>query len=78
MKVINNQWQLSSAICLLIITLLTPFPLTGLKVAVTEPSQASLKCRSFFFSFQHWTLCGYFKWQTNRNLQEMFVPLVST
>lgn len=35
MKVINNQWQLSSAICLLIITLLTPRPPRAPKPAVT-------------------------------------------
>ena len=40
MKVINNQWQLSSAICLLIITLLTLLPLTALKLDATVPPQA--------------------------------------
>lgn len=40
MKTINNQWQLSSAIYLLIITLLTPLLPTALKLAVTVQSQA--------------------------------------
>ena len=40
MKVINNQWQLSSAICLLIITLLTLLHLTAPKLAAAEPPQA--------------------------------------
>lgn len=40
MKVINNQWQLSAAICLLIITLLTLLPLAAQKLAVIVSSWA--------------------------------------
>lgn len=69
MKVINNQWQLSSAICLLIITLLTLFLLVALKLAIILPSWAyfmllllSLKRGSVSFYFNVLSLYIYIVW----------------